>query len=450
MSARAVGKAIYEGLASYALACVLLLLLFLLTFLGTLEQVDHGLFEVQKKYFESLFLVHELGGVVPIPLPGVYLLLILLSINLVLGGLVRIRKSKQTVGVIVTHVGILILFAAGFVKLKFSDDGNLQLAQAGRVSELEQYVRANFGADEQYVAESDDYVSYYEWEVAVWEASRTRDLQEWIVGEEALRGARGEGTPTFVDDALPFRLTFSHYAPNSRPLPKGPMWQSPFPVIDGWALRPLDLDKEAERNLAGVYVTAHVEGQAPQQGILWGYDRYPFTFEAGGKRWAVDMRKRRFKMPFTVRLERFNWEFYPRTNIPKTYASQVVRVEDGVETPVKISMNEPLRHSGYVLFQASYGPGENLPPGAPAFSVFAVVRNPSDQWPLIGCIVIAVGMIIAFGQKLTRYIRGQRKRLSSEPSAGAAAVAARDDAGEAAPEGAADEAPQGPGEEERA
>ena len=52
-------KAIYGLLASYGLSCVLFFLLLVLTLLGTLEQVDHGLFATQKKYFESLYLVHE-------------------------------------------------------------------------------------------------------------------------------------------------------------------------------------------------------------------------------------------------------------------------------------------------------------------------------------------------------------------------------------------------------
>lgn len=436
------GKALYDALSSYALACTLLLFLFLLTLLGTLEQVDHGLFEVQKKYFESVFLVHELGGVVPIPLPGVYLLLILLTINLVLGGLVRIRKSEATVGVIVVHVGILILMAAGLVKLELSDDGNLQLAQAGRVQELEEYVRRTFGAEERYVSDDDEFTSYYEWEVVVWDAAQQREVSEFIVGEEELRDLTGETTRTFTAPSLPFRLTLSHFTRNARPLPKGPMWSSPFPVIDGWALRPLELDKEAERNLPGLYVKAEAEGTPPSEGILWGFQRHPFTFQAGGGTYAVHLRKRRFPMPFTIRLDRFHWEFYPGTNIPKTYESYVTRIQDGVETPVKISMNEPLRHDGYVLFQASYGPGQDVPPGAPAFSVFAVVRNPSDQWPLIGCVVIACGLLLTFGQRLARYVRGQRRRLAQEAAAAQAEAAAPAQAEPEARQAPAAEVPQ--------
>ncbi|MEE8467323.1 MAG: hypothetical protein V3T22_02650, partial [Planctomycetota bacterium] len=56
-------------LSSFGLACFLLADLFLLTLFGTLEQVDRGLYAVQKEYFESLIVVHRMGPVA-IPLVG--------------------------------------------------------------------------------------------------------------------------------------------------------------------------------------------------------------------------------------------------------------------------------------------------------------------------------------------------------------------------------------------
>ena len=75
-------RRVLDVLSSYVLSVAVLLLLFLLTFLGTIEQVNEGLFEVQKKYFESIFLLQWVGPV-PVPLPGVYLLLVVLTVNLV-------------------------------------------------------------------------------------------------------------------------------------------------------------------------------------------------------------------------------------------------------------------------------------------------------------------------------------------------------------------------------
>lgn len=59
-----------------------------------------------------------------------------------------------------------------------------------------------------------------------------------------------------------------------------------------------------------------------------------------------------------------------------------------------------------MLYQASWGPS-NAAPGQRLFSTFAVVRNPADHWPLVACLVIAVGFLFHFVRKLWRYIRSE-------------------------------------------
>lgn len=376
---------VLEVLGGYGLACTILLLLFLLTFLGTLEQTESGLFEVQKRYFESLFLVHWVADKIPIPLPGVFLLLIALTVNLVLGGLVRIRKSRHTAGVIVIHVGILMMLAAGFVKTYFSVDGHLTLFEHDA---------------------SDEFVSYHEWEVAVWDASQRRDVQEFVISEDRFRGLdpAGERTVSIQDPALPLRLTFSRFVENAEVLPASVAGERQ-PAVDGFAVRELKAEKENEQNLAALYVKA--EGGA--EGILWGRARYPWLVEAGGKTWAVDLRRKRFKLPFTIVLDEFAHEMHPGTGMAKAFRSNVTKLEGGSTQHILIEMNEPLRHEGYTLFQASWGPA-NARPGDPLFSTFAVVRNPSDYWPLYSCIVVTVGLCLAFGQKLYGYIKAQQRK----------------------------------------
>ena len=99
-------KRVLDMLGSYGLACLLLLDLFLLTLFGTLYQVEHGLYQAQKIYFESWFVVQS--APVPLVLPGGLLCMGLLAVNLFVGGMVRIQKSKRTVGVMVVHVGIAL------------------------------------------------------------------------------------------------------------------------------------------------------------------------------------------------------------------------------------------------------------------------------------------------------------------------------------------------------
>jgi hypothetical protein len=44
------------------------------------------------------------------------------------------------------------------------------------------------------------------------------------------------------------------------------------------------------------------------------------------------------------------------------------------------------------------------------FSVFAVVQNPADHWPLYSCIIVACGLLIHLLQKLARYLRAENRR----------------------------------------
>ena len=114
-------KKSFDFIASYGFACIIFVFLFVLTYLGTIEQVNVGLYEAQKKYFESMIVVHWLGPI-PIVLPGVYLLLVLFTVNLIAGGIIRLRKNKNTIGNLITHLGMLMMVFAAFVNYTYAMD----------------------------------------------------------------------------------------------------------------------------------------------------------------------------------------------------------------------------------------------------------------------------------------------------------------------------------------
>ena len=369
------------------LSVVLLLLLMLLTYLGTLEQVNSGLYEVQKKYFESLFLVHR-AGPVPIPLPGATLVMALLFVNLLVGGIVRMRRKRARVGILIAHVGIAILLVSGFVKFTASDDGALTLYEGEQARH---------------------YQSHYRVELAVSRVLEDGRIEEHLVSEEQLAAAREGGSVVLQSEALPFEIELEHLLTNCRPMPKGPMFEVDVPVVDGVFLSEEPRSTAAEKNLAGAYVQVRPRaGDGPIDGLLWVADAAPLTVAIGDARWAVDLRRERYPMPFGIALETFTKENHPRSNMPSHFASDVrVLAEDG-ERSVAISMNEPLRDGGLVLYQASWGP-KNARPGDPLYSTLAVVRNPADQWPLIACVVIAFGLLWHFAAVLMRYVRREAR-----------------------------------------
>ncbi|NUP97148.1 MAG: cytochrome c biogenesis protein ResB [Planctomycetaceae bacterium] len=380
-----------DGLSSIWLSCVLLLLLGLLTWLGTLEQVHTGLFEVQRKYFDSIFLIHR-AGPLAIPLPGAALVMGVLFVNLLLGGILRMRKDASTWGILVTHVGILMLIVAGYVKFAFAEDGHVTLYEGQR---------------------SNTFESYHHWEVAVSEPLPSGELREVVSKQEFFENAVPGAEARLSSGELPFDIEVTRFVPNCRVLPKGPMVSPAVPVVEGFFLDEQPKEAQNESNIAGAYI-ALVERSsgARKEALLWGASRDPWTVEIGGRKFGIELRREQWVMPFTVALEDFEKEDHPRMMMPKSFSSDVVVTEGGATRQVKISMNEPLRQKGLVLYQASWGPS-NARPGDPLFSTLAVVRNPADQYPLYSCIVIAIGLVLHFGRKLFKHIRAEALRNAS-------------------------------------
>jgi len=387
-------------LSSYGLVCVVILLLFVLTLLGTVAQIDLGLHEAQKRYFDSFFLWQPLFSIgslgVGLPLPGGQTLLWILFANLLVGGLIRIRKRRATAGIIITHIGIAVLLLAGFVKYYHSYEGHLTLYEGERCDEFE---------------------SYYEYEIALTRDLGNGQIREYLIPGEQFVGMDRGSSLRFTNPDLPFDLTLRHFMRNGSPLPKGPMFSVNVPVVDGFYLRERAPAKDAELNTSCAYAELEEKGSgAVQMGLLVGRALSPSTTasnpwvtEVAGQTWAIDLRHRRFPLPFTIHLDDFTAKFHPRTGTASSYESEVTMIDGDVVQPLVIRMNEPLRDGGHVLFQSSYGP-QGARPGDPMYSVFSVVKNPSDQWPLASCVIIALGLLIHFVSKLWRYILSQARR----------------------------------------
>jgi len=380
----------FRVLASYGLACVLLTMLLFLVFFGTIEQVEHGLYEVQKRYFESFFLYYPIGGVnVPIMF-GAYPIIGLLFINLLCGAIIRAPKDIKRPGMLIAHGGILYLILAAFVTAEFSTSGHLSLFEGES---------GNF------------YDDYYYWEVAITELGKESGAKTYRINHDQFAFLKPDESRTFNADALPFALEISSFAPNTAPRQAAPALGEKG--IDGLILEPLPLEKEAERNLAGATLTLLPKtGGGAQQGYGWGLAAAPWVVNVDGQEFAISLRHKKYHLPFTITLDKFIRELHPRTQMASNFESEVTQTEGGVARKVDIRMNEPLRHKGYTLFQASWGP-EGARPGEPLMSTFAVVNNPADQWPKYACYVIAIGMIIHFSQRLAGYIRQQNRRRAS-------------------------------------
>lgn len=117
-------------------------------------------------------------------------------------------------------------------------------------------------------------------------------------------------------------------------------------------------------------------------------------------------------LPFDLRLNRFVPEFYPGTSKPKSYESQVtVFPETGGQYDAVIRMNEPLRLSGWTLYQMSWGQ-DALHPGR-LVSILRASHNPLEQMPKWSSYIIAVGLLWHFACVFGRYLR---RKPGQEPT----------------------------------
>ena len=117
---------------------------------------------------------------------------------------------------------------------------------------------------------------------------------------------------------------------------------------------------------------------------------FPFL----GKTLSLAYGPRQVRLPFSIKLQKFNLGFDPGTQKPASYASDIVYTdpEKGTQIPAAISMNQPLRYRGYAVYQASYS---SLPDGK-FVSVFSVGKDPGIWIKYGGALVMVLGIIFMF------------------------------------------------------
>jgi hypothetical protein len=380
-------------IGSYHIAVVVFLLMILLTMLGTFSQKTLGLYQSLNIYFTSWVVPREHWLLGFIPLPGMALLLAVMFVNLLAGGVIRIRKNWRTVGNVIAHLSMLGLIAAGAVSLYYKQEGHMRIFEGESSNRVQ---------------------AFQDWVLEVREAGGA-DSQVYMIQETAFRTDSPAETTTFHRTGWPFELKVSGYQKNATITTTGDSSVlAGSRNIDGYTLRPLPVNPQHEANMAGVFLDAvDLSGKTVGSTLLAQVIRggeivtradAPFSFTVGDRQFAVNLTRETWEVPFSLKLDDFKAEYYPGTRKAKEYESHVTMTNtEGKDTKFRIWMNNPLRDSGYVAYQTSFD--DQSPPGQEKYSVLTVVKNPSDQWPLYSMIVATVGLLITFLTKLTRFIR---------------------------------------------
>jgi len=392
-------------------ACLVLALV--LVFVGTLAQVEIGLYQAQSLYFRSFFVYWTPGGThlkIPV-LPGGWLIGLVLLVNLLAAHIKRFQLSRKKVGIILIHSGLILLLGGQFVTEIFQVESQMRI-EVGETKNYSESGRQN--------------------ELAVIDVTDP-DKDRVVAIPESLLAQGGEIRTT----NLPFALRVENYFANSEFSP--PMVADPEKIKSSQGLGShlffsrepvtrsmdsLDLPSAlvqvvADKGPVGDWVvsawfTRHgaFEGLQNRIGAILPDVNVaaPQTFQFNGRSYQIVLRPVRYYKPHSLTLLAFHHDLYPGTDKPKNYSSKVHlnNPATGEDRDVLIYMNSPLRYGGETYYQASFEPGDRV-------TILQVVRNPAALAPYIACSLVALGLVIQFLMHLFDFARKQAQRIKPLP-----------------------------------
>jgi hypothetical protein len=344
----------------------------LLVFLGTIAQVDLGLYKAQNEFFRS-FLIYwgpkTADWKIPV-LPGGYLVGGVLLINLVASHVMRFKLTRTKAGIWMVHLGLILLLLGQLGTDLLSRESTLHL----REGEARNY------------SESDRQA-----ELAVIDIT-DRDTDKVVAIPQPVLMSKKE----IRNPELPLVVRVQKFFANSIVEDRPAASTDAPPATEGIGPRAQvkELPRVTEMNRRDV-PSAIVEIQSPEKSLgTWLVSEYierPQQFSYNNHTYKLELRPRRYYNPFTIRLLEFRHDVYAGTDLPKNFSSrvQLQRPDNGENREVKIYMNSPLRYAGQTFYQASYDPDDHG-------TILQVVHNPSWLTPYFSCILVGAGLVVQF------------------------------------------------------
>jgi hypothetical protein len=421
-------KKINGFFTSLKLTCVLLAFAIILVFVGTLAQVDDGLYPVQAHYFKAIFVglsldplqftgITLLGHKLPLILPGGYLIGITLLVNLVCAHVYRFQLTTKKIGIQLAHAGVILLLVGQLVTDMLAREMQMNFSE---------------GQTKNYSESATDY------ELIFGDGNQVTAIPQRLLqpGDE------------LKIDSLPFAIHVKTFWKNSDVGFRAPMVQNAPPLASNGVALDFDfmqkpdvkttdekniptaiIELTGQNNSLGDWVVSDWTGDAAlveavqnsyvqQVGADMAHniaDKLvaPQSVEINGQKFTFVLRPTRTYHPFSLTLLKATHTVYPGTDIPKDFRSrvQLKNPQTGENREVEISMNHPLRYDGLTFYQYQMDAGQVAEEaGRVPSSVLSVVRNPSWLTPYIGCAMVGAGLLIQFLKHLIEFVSKRKTK----------------------------------------
>jgi hypothetical protein len=385
----------FDFFSSLTLTVGLLAAASLLVFFGTLHQVDFGIYETQRQYFQSWIVIWHYPLVGPgsaylswvrIPLLGGYTVGVLLMVNLI-GGFVRhFIFAYKKMGLYLIHLGVLLLIMSGFISSALQQESQMA-AYEGVPAYYSESIRENELVLIDTTSPDYDHVISFSEKLLQSSKSLKHVNLPFEVHVQAFFSNSVIGHPQVAATAMPF----AHTVDQGIGLQMG---LQIFPVAVNY--------KPEAINTASAYVTLkdkdHTIGTWLVSNVF-DDQKHPQSFSYQGKHYDIALRFKRFYNSYSLTLLKFKHDTYPGSDIPKNFSSllRIRSIDTSEERDAFIYMNHPLRYKGQTFYQASFTPDGKA-------SILQVVRNPGWWLPYICIALVGVGLVMHFIIQLTYFL----------------------------------------------
>lgn len=346
--------------------------LMILLVLGTIAQKNMGVYEAQHMYFSSWFLF--LG---PIPLPGGFLTLALIFVTLLIKFIFYSEWSLKKSGIILTHLGVLILLLGGLITSKYAHETFMIIPEGDTISNLSEYRKR------------------------VITLEKEGDVLKTVNFDDIRTG------PLFKSNMLPFNISAASFCNNcTMEFQNEERAKTAHGMAQKVELKAIPEEKEKEGNLSGamIMIEGADQGVNGRHLLMESVSQEITILSEGntseGNTYTLKIGRVQTPLPFAVKLIDFRRTVYPGTNNPKGFESDIIIQDKGVEWPVTIRMNEPARYKGYTFYQSSFVQRPDL-----EITVLNVVHNIGHIFPYISSLIILLGLLLHSCIKLNHHKR---------------------------------------------
>lgn len=382
-------------LTSLQLTVVCLVFSLVLVFIGTVAQVDEGLYQAQARYFKSWYIwgVTLSNHKLPILLPGGYLIGAVLLVNLLAAHAKRFHFSWKKAGILMIHFGIILLLLGQLLTDLLSRESQMRMGKG----ELKNYSEDSQSSEMVLISAAKD----------------NPDEDEVISIPESLLREGAE----IKHPGLPFTLQVRKYWRNSSISTKPREGAADAGATHGagkgvhiMLQPPVTAMDEVNTPSALIEVTGGKDSHG--RWLVSSRSSTKQTFEHAGKQWQIALRFTRHYMPFSLTLLELRHDIYKGTEIPRNFSSriQLINPSTGEQRETLIYMNNPFRYSGLTFYQYQMTDEDMArEAGVSPSSTLQVVRNPGWITPYFACLLVGLGLFYQFGGHLIQFLR---KRFS--------------------------------------